>query len=430
MTEAFLHFIWQRQYFDSSNLTTADGKPIEILFQGFHNQNAGPDFFQSRIRIDDIEWVGAVEIHLRSSDFFAHGHHKDEAYGTVVLHVVWEQEGDVHLHDHWSPPVLVLKGRVEPELIARYENLVYKPSPVLCGDSLSGVNPAAVHAMISQAAAMRLEQKIAEVSKLIEHCGMNRQEAAYRLTARTFGLHVNAEPFMRLASLVPLKILLRFGKEIFPIESLLFGVAGFLDGAPEDEWHAALQKEFLHMKKKFSALRTMNKCEWKFLRMHPHNFPTLRIAQFAALISCAPELISDHLPEDLSEIRKAFSRIRPSLYWEQHFRFGVAASGQPMAVPGTKFFELFMINVRVPLALAGAVHFNEPGLKEKAVGLLHGIAAEKNSVVRLFSDVGIKPASAFESQGLLHQYQRLCANRKCMECEVGLDILGRPRNLS
>jgi hypothetical protein len=234
---------------------------------------------------------------------------------------------------------------------------------------------------------------------------------------------------MRLASLVPLKILLRFGKELFLIESLLFGVAGFLDGAPEDEWHAALQKEFLHMKKKFPALRTMNKCEWRFLRMHPHNFPTLRIAQFAAMISCAPELISDHLPEDLPEIREAFSKIRPSLYWEQHYRFGVFASGQPVAVPGRKFFELYMINVRVPLALAGAEHFNEPGLKEKAVGLLHGIAAEKNSVVRLFSEVGIKPASAFESQGLLHQYKRLCVNRKCMQCEVGLDILGRPRNL-
>jgi len=430
MTEAFLHFIWQRQYFDNSNLTTAAGKPLEILFQGFHNQNAGPDFFQSRIRIDDIEWVGAVEIHLRSSDFFAHGHHKDEAYGTVVLHVVWEQEGDVHLHDHWSPPVLVMKGRIEPELIARYENLVYRPSPVLCGDSLSGVNPASVHAMISQAAAMRLEQKIAEVRELIDRCGMNRQEAAYRLTARAFGLHVNAEPFMRLAELFPLKILLRIGEDLPCIEALLFGVAGFLDGAPEDDWHAGLQKEFNHMKKKFPALRTMKKCEWKFLRMRPHNFPTLRIAQFAALIRYAPELISDHLPESLSEIRQAVSRIRPSFYWERHYRFGVAASGQPVAVPGKNFYELYMINVRIPMTLAGAAYFNEPGLKEKAVGLLHEIAPEKNSVVRLFSEAGIKPASAFETQGLLHQYHRLCVNRKCMQCEVGLDILGRPRNLS
>lgn len=428
MTEAFLHFIWQHQYFNLHQLTTEDGRSLHVMFPGFHNQNAGPDFLQSHIRVGDMEWVGAVEIHIKSSDFFAHGHHKDAAYGTVVLHVVWEQEGDVYLHDRWCPPVLVMKGRVEPELIERYENLVYRPSPVLCSKSLSSVNPAVVHAMISQAAAMRLEHKIAEVSELVKRCGMNRQEAAYRLVARTFGLQVNAEPFLRLSGLVPLKLLLRFGQNLFSIEALLFGVAGFLDGQPLDDWHTALQKEFSHMKVRFSLQRTMNKSEWKFLRMRPHNFPTFRIAQFAALVCQSPELITDSFPENSSEILKSLSIIRPSTYWEDHYRFGAKASGRPVTVPGNSFFERYMINVRIPLSLVYAVYFNEPGLKEKAVGLLQGIAAEKNSVVGLFSEAGITPSSAFESQGLLYQYQRFCISRKCLQCEIGLNLLDRRRS--
>lgn len=430
MTEAFLHFIWQHQYFDSTCLTTEDGKLLRILFPGFHNHNAGPDFFQSRIRIDELEWVGAVEIHLKASDFFVHGHHKDEAYGTVVLHVVWEQDGDVHLHDQWSPPVLVLKKYARQDILARYQNLVYRPAPVLCSDQISAVNPAVIHSMMSQAAAMRFELKISEVFDLINRCGLNRREAAYRLTARAFGLHVNAEAFMRLAGLIPLRVLIRAGTNLLMVEALLFGVAGFLDGPPEDERHEALQKEFLHLKSKFPKMNTMKKSEWKFLRMRPHNFPTLRIAQFAALICQAPELISDQYPSDTSEIRKSVSRIHPSEYWETHYRFGQEAPKRQFAMPGKYFFEKYMINVRIPLILAAATYFNEPALKEKAVGLMHELAPEKNSIMRMFSDAGIKPASAFESQGLLHQYHRFCVTHKCLHCEVGLDILGRPANLS
>lgn len=419
MTEDFLHFIWQHQYFDHRDLQTTDHRTLQIIFPGFHNHDAGPDFYQSRIKLGELEWVGGVEIHLFSSDFMLHGHHLDRAYGAVILHVVWEADEEVMLHDGFSPPVLILRGRISNDLLERYGSLVHRTAPILCGDQLPKVGLTSVYAMIERAASRRLEEKAAEAITMARQCAMNWPEVTYRLTARVFGLKVNGIPFLRLAQLTPLKILMKVSSDVFQTEALLFGMAGFLEDEPADQWQRALKKEFNHLRIKFQLHPPMDVSEWKFLRMRPPNFPTIRIAQFAAFVSRLEEW------GQLEKLEEILSDLQTSLYWSEHFVFGKPTLLRQDTAPGKDFNHLLVVNVWVPVMLARAMYMNHPELKAEAVRLLHSLPPEKNAVTRWFSDAGITPANAFETQGLLFQHRNGCLQKRCLDCEVGMKILGR-----
>lgn len=419
MTEEFLHYIWQHRYFDHRKLQTADGRNLQVIFPGFHNRDAGPDFFQSHIKLDNLEWVGATEIHLKASDFFTHGHQNDAAYGSVILHVVWNHDSDVYLKDGTIPPVLVLNGRVSDDLLTRYESLIYRNENILCAPQLSDVRPGSVHAMIEQAATRRLEQKAGEVVALARQCSMSWTEVTYRLTARAFGLSVNAHSFLRLAQLIPLKIISRLRHDQIKLESLLFGMAGFLEGSPRDEWHYKLQTEYKHLRNVYTLKNSMDQTEWKFLRMRPPNFPTIRIAQFASFLHQIDRW------GDPDEMMSVMASLNPSAYWSDHFLFGKKSKGIISPVPGKGFSDHLLINVWVPVMLARASYLNQTELKSQVIRMLNSLSPEQNALIRAFSEVGIKPANGFEAQGLILQYRDYCSRKRCLECEIGLDLLGR-----
>lgn len=426
MNESFLHYLWQYQYFDHQQLCTSDGRNLAVLFPGFHNANSGPDFFQCRIRIDEMEWVGAVEIHLKSSDFLHHRHLEDPAYHVVVLHVVWENDLEITLPDGFALPMLELRPRVPVERIERYGQLIYREEPILCARALSTVSPAVIWSMIGQAGARRLEQKTKELHDLLSQTHFNWEEVTYRLLLKAFGLKVNGPAFLRLSALLPLRKIMRLQGDRFRMESVLFGVAGFLEGDGVDAYHTDLKREFEHLRKVLRISFIMSKSEWKFMRMRPRNFPTIRLAQLASFLDQAGDLL--HAPSDRELLYRfqSVSSIEPSLYWKSHYRFGVLAHKPFCAALGKKFLDHCLINIWAPLCLTRSSHLTEPGLKEWVVSVLQQVPPENNHIIRDWQRNGLSAANAYESQGLLHQYQNQCTRKKCLECEVGLALLGRP----
>jgi len=429
MNESFLHYLWQHQYFDHQNLRTTDGRNLVVVFPGFYNTNSGPDFFQCRIQIDEMEWFGAVEIHLKSSHFLLHGHHQDPAYHVVVLHVVWENDKDITLADGYDLPVLELRPRVPVERIQKYDQLIYREDPILCASALSSVSPATLWFMIGQAAARRMEQKTTELNALLLENHFNWEEVAYRLLVKAFGLKVNGQAFLRLSTLLPLRKIMRLRGDRFRMESALFGVAGILAGDGLDAYHKELQREFEHLRKVLRISFVMSGSEWKFMRMRPRNFPTIRLAQLAAFLDQAGDMLCAPSDQELLVRLQSIKSVEPSDYWKSHYRFGVPAKNPFVAKLGKKFMQHCLINIWAPLCLARSGYHSEPGLKEWVVSVLQQVPPENNRIVRDWQRCGLSPANAFESQGLLHQYEYQCARKKCLECEVGLSLLGRPTNV-
>ena len=95
MKEDFLHYLWKYKFFMIKELRTSQNIPLEIIKTGQHNFNSGPDFFNSKLKIGKEVWAGNVEIHVKSSDWYVHGHESDENYDNVILHVVWTNDIEV-----------------------------------------------------------------------------------------------------------------------------------------------------------------------------------------------------------------------------------------------------------------------------------------------------------------------------------------------
>ncbi|MCY7357679.1 MAG: DUF2851 family protein, partial [Rudanella sp.] len=135
MTEAFLYFLWQFQYFDHTDLLTTEGELVQVVHPGFRNPNAGPDFLNARLLINDVEWVGTVEAHTKASDWLAHRHQHDRAYDNVILHIVWTDDRLPDTHhpnsarrrptstDGSTIPSLELQSRTSSNLLNSYNAL-------------------------------------------------------------------------------------------------------------------------------------------------------------------------------------------------------------------------------------------------------------------------------------------------------------------
>ena len=285
MSESFIHYLWQFQYFSKHNLLTTQGEEIVVFHPGFKNTHAGPDFYQSRIKIGDLEWIGSVEIHIHSSSWEAHNHNVDEAYENVVLHVVWSDDKPVKRMDGSLIPTLELKSRVDDVLQLAYKKLVNSPEEIPCATSFGNVSEITKLSMLDRALSERLETKAEAVNQLLLQNNNDWEETVYQVLAKNFGFHVNADPFLQLAQNLPYKIIMKHSDKLIQIEALLFGHAGFLEEAREDEYTSTLKREYDLLSRKYSlGSGRLNKAQWKFLRLRPANFPTIRLAQFANLL--------------------------------------------------------------------------------------------------------------------------------------------------
>jgi len=422
MHESFLHFLWRWRRFDVHSLLSTEGQPIEILHPGEHNSHAGPDFFNARLRIGDTTWAGNVEIHLRASEWLAHHHNDDRAYDNVVLHVVLEEDQPMRRANGERIACLELRHRIPPKIWEAYQRLEHERAWIPC-ESFFPKTPEVVRLnWLDRVLVERLEQKTAAVAEMLTATSNHWEEAFYRVLARNFGLKVNAEPFEALARSLPLLTLAKHKSSLTQVEALLFGQAGMLDETFADARPLELQREYRHLAHKY-GLVPLAASQWKFLRLRPANFPTVRIAQFAALVHQSAHLFSKILEANtLRELENLFD-VQPGEYWRDRFQFDKPSVRRAKPL-GRDFVHLLVINTVVPFLFFYGKEKGRDELQKRAVRLLEELPPESNTITEGWAALLGPPArNAYQTQALLHLKTRYCDAKRCLECGVGNAIL-------
>lgn len=421
MTEEFLQYIWKHALLDRSAVSTTDGEPIEIIRAGLHNSDAGPDFFNAKIKIGNTLWAGNVEVHIKSSDWFKHKHQNDGAYKNVILHVVWEHDKDIELPGGFVLPALQLKDFVSSDIYKKYEELKSSSKSIPCEKEIQKVNQLTLTSWMDRLVAERLERKTNLISSNLEKSINDWEETFYRLILRTLGNPLNSEPFERLATVLPFKIIHKHRADILQVEALLLGQAGFLEGNFKDEYIIRLQKEYQYLKNKL-ALTPMLKSEWKFMRIRPPQFPTIRLAQLAAVIHSQEHLFRKAMEADTEyDIIKLFS-VKLSEYWLTHFRPDKLSNRKAGPI-GKSTIEILIINAVIPAMFIYGRNTGKEEISEKALGILHIIKPEKNNIIKKWESISIKAADAYESQALLQLRKEYCDLRRCVNCAIGHQLM-------
>lgn len=427
MQEGFLHYIWSLQYFARNDLRTTDGETVEVFEPGTLNTDAGPDFSQARIKIGGMQWIGNVEIHLQASGWTAHGHSDDAAYDSVILHVVWKDDKPVVRKDGTRLPTVELRGRVDERLIRNYRQLMGSAFSIPCQQRLPGVASLLKTSMMDRALAVRLERKAKEVLALVKLNDGDWEETAYQLMAGAFGFKINRDPFLQLARALPLKILRKHDQQI-QREALLFGQAGFLESPHGDGYYLELRKEHQLLSHKYRLEpQRLSVAQWRFLRLRPPNFPTLRIAQFAAIMGAQRSVFSALTDAQTEEELFHFFAAQPSRYWTSHYRFSVP-SVKPAHELGRGSVEIVINNTVAPLLAAYSLHTDQPGYMDRAIGILEKLPPEENNITRRWADLGMAAQNAGEAQGQIELFNTFCHGKRCLECGIGAALLRPPKN--
>lgn len=421
MKEDFLYYLWRLKRFDLSYLATTEGEALQIQDFGKLNQNAGPDFLNAKIKIGETLWAGNVEMHLQASDWTRHKHTKDPAYDNVILHVVLEEDEIIFRQGGDRIPCLELKKRVPPKLSKNYQKLLQSEYWIPCQHHFFEVKDVIKNLWLDRLLVERLAEKTAIIQIRLTKNVNNWEATFYEMLARNFGLKVNAEPFELLARSLPLKIISKYKSSLFQVEALLFGQAGLLEKDFQDDYPNSLKREYEFLKKKH-GLVSIPGSSWKFLRLRPPNFPTIRIAQFATLIFQSTHLFSKILEaKNVKAIEELF-QVQLSDYWLTHYVFDKAAKKRNKSL-GTNTIHLFIINTIVPFLFLFGKSRAEEDYKSKALQLLEELKAENNSTITKWKTLGLSPNSAYQTQALLQLKNEYCDKKKCLECAIGDGIL-------
>jgi len=424
MKEEFLHYLWKYNLYDQERLFDNEGNKITVIKPGEYNRDSGPDFFNARLSIAGTEWAGNVEIHIRASSFDVHRHNLDPAYDNVILHVVAEY--DRRVYNSKGEEILTSELVFDPKLYEKYLYLVNNPFIIACQDEISRIDPFVVRHWIGSLVIERLQEKSDQILKIFSETGNDWDETFYRLLSRYFGFRVNTEPFEMLATSLPFRIISKHTDNRFQIEALLFGSAGLLEEglfneALNDSYYSDLIREFKILSAKYS-LQHIHGWLWKFARLRPANFPTIRISQLAAMLSVSGGLFSRVLEvKHIDELQGIF-KVAASEYWDNHFVFGKKSRSYPK-ITGTQATDIILINVVVPAIFIYGRSRDSLEICEKAVSFLEEISPEENSITSEWNLAGLNADTAFFSQGLIQLRNGYCKKRRCLDCRIGGKII-------
>lgn len=421
--EDFLYYVWKTRNFSQRSLKATGGEVIQVIHPGRQNFDSGPDFSEAQIRIDDKLWAGQVEMHIRSSDWLRHGHDSDKAYDNVILHVVLEDDALIVLPGGGALPCLVMKDLIPPKISDRYAELVQSLSDIPCGAQLAQVDTFISHSWLERIVAERMQERTGRLVDLLDKLENDWEEGFYKLLLRNFGFHTNAPACELLSQSFSSKVLSRHKSSLLQIESLLFGQAGLLEGNFTDDYPQRLQTEYLHLRNKY-RLQPIAPHLWKFMRMRPANFPTIRLAQFAVLFYRTQHLFSKMLAAaNVNELAEMF-RSDVSNYWKTHYRFDEPSVKKSKKL-GKAAIQLIIINTVVPaIFLYGKKHGLEK-YQDHALDLLAALPSEGNKITRTYSKLGLVAENALQSQSLLHLKSTYCDKHQCLRCSIGHHLLTR-----
>lgn len=419
--EQLLHYLWKYRLYRPSGLTTTQGDTLEIIDPGLENTDAGPDFFNAKIRINGTVWAGSVEIHQKASDWLAHGHSADKAYENVILHVVETDDGTVFRQNGEAIPQLVLP--IPEQVIDNMEWLLTRDSPVACLERLPAIDPVFRLQWMDALLAERLERKTDDILHWLDLYQKDWNEVFYILLCRNFGFGVNSDAFERLARSLPLKCILKQRPSASQVEALFLGQAGLLNDSNGNRHHyyRLLQQEYSFLRKKY-GLEPLEPHIFRNLRLRPDATPHIKLVELAAIWIWHDTLFSSVLSARTPRELKDFFRVPASAFWDTHYNF-LRPSPHRKKQLGENALNMLLINTVVPLMFAYGLYHRMDEHKARALRLLASIPPEQNSIISLFSQVGMKPRNAGDTQALIQLKRNYCEQKKCLYCRLGFQLL-------
>lgn len=428
--EKLLHYVWKHRILPLGPLTTTDGQEVEIIDPGLHNHDAGPDFFNAKVRIGGTMWVGNVELHLHSSDWQRHGHHTDAAYNNVILHVVTTADAEVITADGKRLPQFCLEV---PEYVSQhYEELCRTEDYPRCWRIIPSIGKLTVHSWMSALLADRLTERAARCLEWLKAVDGDWERTLFIALARNFGFGINGDAFEAWGRYLPLYAAAKHRDDAFQLEALFLGTAGLLEldavplsareAASTDGYFLRLQKEWEYLQHKFQLPAPMDYKRWRYLRLRPQNFPHLRIVQLAQLYHRGTASFSALMKATTRKAMHEALSTAPSDYWQTHYLFGVESKANTKHLSEASL-DLLIINTICPMLFAYGEAHSEMSYQERAVQLLEELKPEKNYILRQWQQCGISVDNAADSQALIQLKRVYCDRKDCLRCRFGYEYL-------
>jgi hypothetical protein len=420
MKEDFLHHVWQHKKFAVTQLQTTTGESIQILHSGQYLQLAGPDFFNAQIIIGNQKWAGNIEIHLKSSDWYLHNHEKDANYDSVILHVVWEHDTPIFRRDNLEIPTLELRNYVALTDVHKYQSLITQKSWIYCENDIQKVDDFIFKNWQERLYFDRLERKSEEIKQLLIESNNDWEAVLFCLLAKNFGLNTNGALFLNMAKSIPFSVIRKASFAIENLETLFFGQANMLESSFQDCYPNKLQNDYNYLCHKYTISKIVfDKVE--FFKHRPDNFPTIRLAQLAALYHKEHNLFSKIVNvSSISEIYILF-QIEVSDYWETHYNFDKKSVAKKKKMSHA-FIDLIVMNTILPIRFAYEQSLHKE-YSQEILELITALPPEKNIIIDKFASIGILAENAFQSQSLLQLKKEYCDAKKCLQCAVGAFLL-------
>lgn len=419
--EQLLHYVWKHKIFPLKELKTTTGQQVEVIDTGLANTDAGPDFFNAKLKLDGVLWIGNIEIHERSSDWFKHGHHADAGYNSVILHIASEIDTEISRSNGERIPQIQL---ICPEAVrTNYKELLETDSYPPCYRIIPSLPPFTAHSWMTALQMERFEQKATLLNERLKRCQGNWEDAFFITLARNFGFGLNGDAFETWAHRLPFRAVDKHRNDLFQIEAIFFGQAGILEDSDGDGYYLRLKKEYTYLQHKFGLI-PMDASLWRFLRLRPANFPHIRIAQLACLYHRAYGLLSRIMETETLQGVRDILKGGTSEYWLTHYTFGGSSPSRPKTLSNTSL-DLLIINTVVTFLYAYGLHKGNRVLCARAGSFLEELKAENNYITRMWEQCGMKASNAPDSQALIQLKKEYCDKKKCLYCRIGYEYLKR-----
>lgn len=426
MNEKFLQYIWQFKLFNTNNLYTTDLQSIEIIQAGTPNNSDGPDFFNAKIKINDTIWAGNIEIHIKKTDWQQHQHHQNPTYNNVILHVVLENNTPTLPTPHHQIPTLCLQGLIHPLVYKNYLQIAHNQSNIPCSKVIHHVSNITIQSWLHRLLIERLEQKTIHIYNTLQQNQNHWEQTFFEHLTQAFGINTNNAPFLQLAKTLPITTLAKHKNNLTQLEALFLGQAGFLNtqsaDTEPDNYFLTLQKEFSFLQHKHT-LTPINVSSWKFGGLRPPTYPTLRIAQLAALVHHSSALFSKILEAPSLQNCMQLFDIQASEYWNNHY---ILNKTTPKSYPKkltSATIQLLFINTIIPTLFLYGKQKNIPHYQDRALEWLEQLPPENNSIVEEWRQIKIIPQNAFDTQAFIQLKKNYCNSKRCCECAIGNKIL-------
>ena len=419
--EQLLHYVWKHKIFPLKELKTTTGQQVEVIDTGLANTDAGPDFFNAKLKLDGVLWIGNIEIHERSSDWFKHGHHADAGYNSVILHIASEIDTEISRSNGERIPQIQL---ICPEAVrTNYKELLETDSYPPCYRIIPSLPPFTAHSWMTALQMERFEQKATLLNERLKRCQGNWEDAFFITLARNFGFGLNGDAFETWAHRLPFRAVDKHRNDLFQIEAIFFGQAGMLEDSDGDGYYLRLKKEYTYLQHKFGLI-PMDASLWRFLRLRPANFPHIRIAQLACLYHRAYGLLSRIMETETLQGVRDILKGGTSEYWLTHYTFGGSSPSRPKALSNTSL-DLLIINTVVTFLYAYGLHKGNRVLCARAGSFLEELKAENNYITRMWEQCGMKASNDADRQALIQLKKEYCDKKKCLYCRIGYEYLKR-----